>query len=308
MPDIILPSDEQILHNQLVLTTTSNAAANGVDTNSATARLSRHGQPLSGQSLYFTLSGNALFTQGGQHVTVTTDGLGEATVYFTDTRQEIVEVACHYQQTQARESSRFNETAIADRNISGEVKQNGVQANGVAQNSMLYTVYNALTVGVPNVFVDFTTTGSAVLSAQAGQTNQSGQFTLTLTNLVAEQVLVSAKVRGLIGIDNYTLLNFIQFSPQYLIIVNVTQDHAPVNQANSMNYTVITSSSGQPVPGIQLIYTAPGNIQLPPGTPTNAQGMTTLSMTSNIAGTFTITASISTEPLTHNNTNLTWGS
>jgi len=306
MPDIIIAPGDHSSHNNLVLTTTSNATANGIDTNSATARLSRHGQPLNGESLYLTLSGNALFTQGGQQAIVTTDNHGEAIVYFTDTQQETVEVICHYHQTQARGISHFNEDARVSENISGEVLQNNVQANGVAQNSMRYSVYDAQRTRIANVQLDFQTTGSAVLSAQGGQTNQQGQFTLTLTNRTPEQVLVSASVRGLVGIDNHTYLNFTPFSPQYRILVHVLTDNSPPGQANAIQYEVVSSSTLMPVQGILLIYDAPSNIQLTPGGVTTAQGLTTLSMVSGISGRFTIKASISTESLTVNNTDINW--
>src|SRR5471030_1410729 len=95
-------------------------------------------------------------------------------------------------------NSRFNEDARVSENISGEVLQDNSQANGFAQNSMRYSVYDAQRTRIPNVQLDFQTTGSAVLSAQGGQTNQQGQFTLTLTNRTSELVLVSANVRGLV--------------------------------------------------------------------------------------------------------------
>jgi len=203
-------------------------------------------------------------------------------------------------------NSRFNEDARVSENISGEVLQNNVQANGAAQNSMRYSVYDARRTRIPNVQLDFKTTGSAVLSAQEGQTNQQGQFTLTLTNRIQEGVVVSASVRGLVGIDNHTYLNFSPFSPQYRIVVTVLTDGSMASNLNAIQYLVINVADGSPVAGIRLAFDVPNHISTPTNVVTNNEGIVTAVMVSNIPGTFRITVSIVTEPLTVNNEDITW--
>jgi len=204
-------------------------------------------------------------------------------------------------------NSRFNEDARVSENISGEVLQDNSQANGFAQNSMRYSVYDAQRTRIPNVQLDFQTTGSAVLSAQGGQTNQQGQFTLTLTNRTSELVLVSANVRGLVGIDNHTYLNFRPFSPQYRIVAQVLADNALRGAHNYIMYYVTNISDGSYGSNLELNINLPGNIRrITLGNVTNAGGVLTLETVSDIPGTFRIATSIVTEPLTVNNTDLTW--
>ncbi|XBS69619.1 Ig-like domain-containing protein [Acerihabitans sp. KWT182] len=117
MSDTIFTPEENCEDYHLVVTTTSTAHANGYDTNSAIAQLSLHGQLLEGYPIYYTLSGDARFTNGAQHISVSTDSQGEAAICFTDTRPETVIITCSYSGIEACESISFTNPPVGCRYI-----------------------------------------------------------------------------------------------------------------------------------------------------------------------------------------------
>ncbi len=303
MPDIILPPAEQAPEYRLVLTATSTAQANGVDTNSATARLSRHGQASGGQFLVFTLSGNAVFTGDGQHIAVTTNSQGEATVYFTDTRRETVLVTCRYYQTQARENSRFVASPRVNTNISAQVIGNGAQADGIATNAMLYTVFDELSNSpLPEIPLGFTTTGSAVLSATTGTSNVNGQYALTLTNLTPQQVLVTAELPDAPWVNNYAYLQFIPAptpAPIYLLSFYTNVDNALADGVSFNSVTFTLTRDGAPIANERLSFTtnpdAAATVSPATGT-TSLNGQITVNITSLKVGIALLTAFVDSQP------------
>jgi len=204
-------------------------------------------------------------------------------------------------------NSPFNQGARVSENISGEVLQDNAQANGVALNRIRYSVYDAQNTPMPGVWLDFQTTGSAVPHTRVGFTNSLGQYTVLLTNLIQERVLISAYVRGLAGVDNHTYLNFTSFLPQYRIVVVVITNNSLAGQPNIIRYYIYDISTGNPVPGVVLNLDDTNQILRPPlGGITNSEGWVPISMISNIPGRFTIKIHIGSEPLTVNSTDLTW--
>ncbi len=309
MPDIILPPAERPAEYRLVLTATSTAQANGVDTNSATARLSRHGQASGGQLLVFTLSGNAVFTSGARYISVTTNSQGEATVFFTDTRQETVLVTCHYYQTQARESSRFVENAQANTNISVEVIKNEAVANGFDYNIVRYSVYDAFDNPLPDVPLRFELTGNAELLFADDITDFTGHAIAAVTNFVSEQVLLTTEVANAPQVVNRIYLQFVQDIPASIIIANVITDRQPANSVtpNQVAFTVLSLFGGTPLAGVQLVFSVTGSARL--ATPTGItgpDGSFTVGLTNPFAESVTLTASVSFQPLPLNNVVVIW--
>ncbi len=247
MPDVILLPDESGSDYHLALTATYTAVANGIDTNSAVARLSRHGQAVSGKPVTFCLSGSALFTQGGRQITVNTDGNGEASVYFTDTQPEMVKVNCCYHQTRATADAIFRQGSRAGLDISAEVITNHAPANGIARNALRYSVYDTVRNRVPSVGLLFSQDGSATLLNQIGQTNTSGQFTLELTNLTMERVRVTAKLQGNSLLANNTFVYFDR-APVFILTSDTNINFALADgvSINRITFTLTEDGVGAP--------------------------------------------------------------
>jgi len=255
MPEIISPLDVPRSDYRLTLTATYTATANGIDTNSATACLSRHGQAESGKPLIISLSGSALFSGGGQQITVTTDGNGEAIVYFTDTQPETVKVNCHYHHIMASADSIFRQDTRAGLDISAEVITNHSPANGIARNALRYSVYDTARNRVPSVGLTFSQDGSATLLNQSGQTNSSGQFTLELASLTAERVRVTARIVGNPLVANNTYVYF-DTAPVLILISNTNINFASADGSAINRITFTLTQDGVGIPKQSLSFTS----------------------------------------------------
>ncbi len=309
MSDSIPTPAERPADFHLMLTATSTAQANGVDTNNATARLSRHGQASGGQLLVFTLSGNAVFTGGDQHIAVTTNSQGEATVYFTDTRQETVLVTCHYYQTQARENSRFVASPRADTDISAQVLANGSPANGSDINAVYYTVYDASNNPIPGVQLRITTTGSARLVSSTRTTDINGHVLAGMTNTVPEQVLLTAEVVNAPQVVNHIYLRFSEFVSARMIIATVIRDRQPANSLtpNQVVFTVFSLIDGTPQPGLILDFSVTGSARLAIRNGiTGPDGSFTVGLTNPVAESVRLTADLRSERVTLSHIDVSW--
>ncbi|TKI06089.1 Ig-like domain-containing protein [Martelella alba] len=290
MSETILPPGDCRHENTLTLTTTSLAKADGIETNSATAHLARNGCAISGQPVSFLLSGHAIFSQGGKQTTAITDAYGNATVFFTDTVQETVNITCVYYQLQASGYSRFNAAAQSGLDISAEVVTDKAPANGISPNELLYSVYDTARRRVPGVQIDFSTTGSALLSSPSGITNAQGQFPLTLTNNVAQQVLVSAQVPSAPNATNYTFLEFIRI-PVFLLTSNTLVNNTPAGSGVNRILFMLTADNA-PAANQQLSFSvSPSTASVTPASAlTNANGQVEVDVSSSVAGDITVTA------------------
>ncbi|XBS70127.1 Ig-like domain-containing protein [Acerihabitans sp. KWT182] len=301
MSNRMLPSNSQVACHDLTLTATANAIADGCDTNCAIARLSYQGLPLSGQTLSFTLSGDALFSNGAQQLSAATDQLGEATVLFTDTRPETVLITCNYNELQSWDSASFVISPLAGVAISVAVLQNNAPADGVSRNGLRYRV-SSLPEGapVPGAALDVSVTGGALLIPPAGPwvTDGNGLYDLFVAKNEPGQVLVSAEVSGAPEAENHTFLNFVPPPvPVYVLSYTVTRGSAP---ADGTRNTIVfhLTRDGVGVANRALSYSAsPATAQLVVTNPlTNAAGFNTLNLFSYYAGSVTITASVPSIP------------
>ncbi|WP_413741853.1 Ig-like domain-containing protein [Sodalis sp. RH15] len=293
-----LPSIPQGECHDLTLAATTNAIADGCDTNSATARLSYQGCPLCGQLLSFSLSGDALFSDGTQQCSATTDGQGEATVFFTDTRAETVLITCNYYQTQSRESVSFDNNPLADINLSGAVLQNNAPADGISRNAMRYRVYQAAgSAPVPGIALAFSVGGGAMLIPPTGPwvTDDNGLYDLHVTNGTPGQVLINAQVPSVPGANNNTFLNFTP-AAVYSLTSNTIRNYQPVGGlSNAIVFSL--DRSGAPAANERMSFTAtPPTATIMAANATDQAGQLLVDILSPQAGEVEITAVVDSQP------------
>lgn len=290
MPDIFLSPDQQWSDYHLVLSTTSGGIADGNDTNSATARLSRHGQASSGRPLIFSLSGHAQFSENGQQITVITDELGEATVYFIDTQPETVNVSCHYQQFRADTDSIFTQNVLSGLDISAEVLADNSPADGITRNSLRYSVYDQARRRVSGVTLLFSQNGNATLSNQNAPVSGYGQFTLTLTNRTAERVRVTANISGSL-VSNYTYLTFSEL-PELILSSILLNNNVPADGTSTIRIIFTLTRGGVGVPDQYLRFQADApTIRIAPlNGRTDQNGQIEVTVTSSRSGQNAVTA------------------
>ncbi|WP_213992599.1 Ig-like domain-containing protein [Sodalis sp. dw_96] len=299
MSDDTLPSILQDACHDLTLTATTNAIADGCDTNSATARLCYQGRPLCGQLLSFTLSGDALFTDGTQQFSATTDGQGEATVFFTDTRPETVLITCNFNQTQSWESVSFDNSPLADIGISGAVLQNNAQADGMSRNGMRYRVYHSNGgAPVPGTALAISVSGGAMLIPPAGPwvTDANGIYDLYVTSGSPGQVLVSAQVPSAPEATNNTFLNFTPVAV-YSLTSNTIRNYQSAGGgiSNTIVFTLTRDSAA--AANERMSFTAnPPTATIQALSATNADGQLMVDIISPFAGEVEITAVVESQP------------
>ncbi len=302
MTNVIIPPEENCADHRLEVAATSTAQADGCDTNSAIAQLSLHGQPLQGCVISFTLTGDALFTGGTQQFSAITDGQGEATVFFTDTRPETVLITCNFNQTQCWESASFESNPLADIGISGAVLQNNAQADGMSRNGMRYRVFQVVGgAPVPGAALALSVSGEAMLIPPVGPwfTDDNGLYDLYVTNGAAGQVLVSARIPSAPGAENNTFLNFVPIQvPEYVLSYRVTRNNAPADDAERNAITYNLSLNGVGVANRVLNFMAnPASSRIFVFNPnTNAAGNNSITIASITPGPVVITASVPSIP------------
>ncbi len=197
----------------LTLNSSSSAKADGIDTNSAVATLSAYGKPLCGCNITFCLSGNAVFCDGSRYYRVVTDHRGQATVYFTDRRQESVIVNCRFESKSALSYSTFCPSIdISELFIVVFVERNDAPAGNKERNAIVYTLLDSYTATpVSGRLMKFTIlNGLATLDEESGVTDYYGQTRVTLRSDTPNTVTVvaSAVLNDQEVINNYTEVRF----------------------------------------------------------------------------------------------------
>ncbi|TKI06984.1 Ig-like domain-containing protein [Martelella alba] len=232
----------------LKLSATSNAAADGCESNSVTAMVTCQGAPAADRPLFFCVGGSAAFHNKTQTVKTRTDDLGQATVFFTDTVVEDVLLSCQIENITQFAQSHFGVRAAVT--LSVMVVANNAPADGQSRNILEYAVRDAAT-GRPVLYevVDFTVTGSATLSRGAALTDYFGSTHVEVVNTVAESVIVNARVRHTMTAVNHTLVHFREGQAQYRLTSEVRRD---ANGSNEVFHTLTNIATGEGVPGERM--------------------------------------------------------
>ncbi|MFA3763130.1 Ig-like domain-containing protein [Yersinia sp. 2466 StPb PI] len=274
----------------LTLSSTSNAKADGYDTNSATAVLTTSGTPLCGYQICFTLSGGALFCDGSNRTFAVTDACGVATVTFTDRQAETVCVSSQYENINALSYSTFDEVIdINELSIIAFVQRDNAQASPSESNIIVYTLWNDVTnQPVPSRQLTFSTYSStANLSPSSPQTDTNGQIVLTISNSMVEDIEIAAYLLGNTSVNNYTLISFFPVITHYITAQVLTSGIVAPGGTHTVRYT-LRNTSGAIQPGRymsfrpEIVSTNPADIPviIPGYIDTNLMGQITINVTS----------------------------
>ncbi|TKI06149.1 Ig-like domain-containing protein [Martelella alba] len=164
-------------------------------------------------------------------------------------------------------------------------------------NIILYTAYTPEGLIEPGVYLLFQTTGSAVLSASFGQTNANGQYQLSVTNPLAEQVLITATPAITPSVSTFTSLTFTQAPPDYKIDLEILSNNASANNIaqNIIRARLYDANSGVGVTGQILLISVAGQASYPSLVSTDSQGYAYIALTSTTVGTVAITVTLQTD-------------
>ncbi|TKI04160.1 Ig-like domain-containing protein [Martelella alba] len=214
MTDMMLNTKDHFRQSHLTLTTASNAKNGNMDIHSSAGQLSHDGRVICGDPICSGLSRSAISDQNGQ-------------------------------------GSRSVTVSTADMDISGGVWRSFAPADGLTRNGMIYSVYDASRRQIPGIFLNFRTSGNAILSAASGRTDQFGKYLLTLSNKTIEKNFVTAEIIGNPGLNNNTILEFLPVGEiPYEILYEVIKDNAPADgvSENQILFTLLRPHQGIMVP------------------------------------------------------------
>ncbi|TKI06150.1 Ig-like domain-containing protein [Martelella alba] len=170
------------------------------------------------------------------------------------------------------------------------------QAGSSPGNIIIYTLnYNNSVVA--NSYLLFTSQGGT-LSAAFGQTNDRGQYQLSITSNVQGSVLVTATPTVATDKVNNTVVSFTPASVSYNIEAAVLSNNAPANNIaqNIVSARLYNAGTGAGIAGQVLLVTVAGQASYPSLVSTDSQGYAYIALTSTTAGTVSVTVTQQSNP------------
>jgi len=264
----------------------NDALANGSATNSVKATVTdANGNILIGQTVNFSADNGATIMASGTTgndgtvtMTLTSMVVGDSTVTASiNNSSESVEV-----------------TFVADIGTAQiaagalEIVGTGARADGVTTNSVKATVTDARGTPLPGQLVNFSADNGATIAA-SGTTNGAGTITMSLTSLVAGDVTVTASINGSSQSVSVTFV-----ADENSAQMSVTVDSADAVPANGSATRTVTATlideNRNPLRNQAVSFTVsdgPVFSGEASGT-TGNDGTVTVTLTSTVAGTFTV--------------------
>ncbi len=225
------------------------SVADGVAQNHATATVTDSGNNILANTVVtWSITGSAGLTS----VSSTTNASGQAEMTFTDTHAETVTLTAKSggaDNGQSKTSSFVANTATA--HVSSlTIDDDNHTANGTAQNSATATVTDANGNIVSGSTVDWNVGGNATLSATTSQSDANGKAIVSLTDVVAETVNLSARVGNTMPQVQKTTFTFIV---DHLTMTMLVDGHGGLG-SSTPNVVKVTAYdvNNDPMPGVAL--------------------------------------------------------
>jgi adhesin/invasin len=273
--------------------TADNAIANGTATNAVQAKVTdANGNPVPGVNVSFRADNGATIA----NATVTSNTLGIATTTLTSITTGNAKVTATVNET----SQSVNTVFIADGTTATLINGNlavtidNAIANGVATNAVQAKVTDANGNSVPGITVKFSADNGGTIANATVISNAQGMASTTLTSITAGAAKVTATVKD---VSQQVTTTFIPDDSTATLIsgnLKVTVDSAVANgAATNAVEAKVTDANGNSVPGITVSFQADNGATIANATAaTNAQGIASTTLTSIVAGTAKVTATV----------------
>ncbi|WP_197062128.1 Ig-like domain-containing protein, partial [Serratia sp. Ag2] len=270
--------------------------ANGTDVNTVQLPVKdANGNPIAGYEVTFTVTGPDGIPR---QQTVTTDANGIAALPVSSTKAGSVKVEANVGGVTSNTELNFvadSSTAVIDENSMTAGTGNTV-ANGTDVNTVQLPVKDANGNPIASYEVTFTVTGpDGIPRQQTVTTDANGIATLPVTSDKAGSVKVEANVGG---VTSSTSLNFVADSSTASIDQNGMTAGSGDTNANGTDVNTVQlpvkDANGNPIAGYEVTFTITG----PDGIPrqqtvtTDANGIATLPVTSDKAGSVKVEANV----------------
>lgn len=282
-----------------VISITSNAAANGIATNSFTVRLTTGDELVDNASIFFSVTGSAFFVPGGLNQTnAITNNQGEATVFFANTQTQSVTVTAIYGSDQVSRDSLFGPPfSDTQLELSDETLTFNIEAGSGNPHIIRYTLFNPASLGVPGRIIIYSViAGVATINPPWDTTDTNGNTLLNVTSPIPGPVVVRAELQSAPAVvHTQTTLTFIASLITQRITVWVEVGTALANgvSQNRLRYQVKRQDTNAPVANVQILVSATGSaIVTPLATQTDINGYLTVTLVNRTVELVTVTAEL----------------
>ncbi|WP_286140693.1 inverse autotransporter beta domain-containing protein [Escherichia sp. ESNIH1] len=278
-----------IQQNIAVEMTTDNSPADGTTPNVARATVTDgNGKPLSGVTVNWTTTGSAKLAA----TSTVTDSSGIATVNLTDTVAEsglTVTAAAG----DAKGSTTTTFKSVLDK-ITVTTTTDNSPADGMSTDVVNALVTDSNGKALPNVTVNWATTGSAKLAAASSVTDSAGNATVSLTDTTPETGLTVTATVG--EAKGTTLVTFSELQQDVTVTMKVNNSVADGKTQNIAQVVVLKDN--RPVSGAEVSWSKDSNNAKNASSPTaytDNNGIATMAYTDTVAETFNVVATVGDE-------------
>ncbi|MGS7193188.1 Ig-like domain-containing protein, partial [Enterobacter cloacae subsp. dissolvens] len=280
-----------------------NAAANGTAKNGVTAIVTdANGNLITGAAVTFSVETGATITT----LIGTTGADGKATAEIISLKAGTYQVTATVNGKNTVKDTTFTaDTATAEITSANlTVSPDGSAANGNAKNGVTAIVTDANGNLVSGAVVSFAVESGANINTVTGTTGADGKATAEITSITAGTYVVTATVNGKNTQKNTTFVADTSTAEITDANLTINPDNAPANGTDKNGVTaIVTDANGNIVSGTVVSFTVTqgATITTITGT-TGADGKATAEVTSTIAGTYTVTATVNGKDTSKNTT------
>ncbi|EDV4561403.1 molybdenum cofactor biosynthesis protein [Salmonella enterica subsp. enterica] len=290
--------DEQGVSNLNLQVTVDNSPSDGLTPNTAQVQATdKDGQPVRNAAINWTTTGSAKFASA----TSMTNDSGVATVNYTDTVAEAVNITASSGAVTASQNSHFNEVTVSS--VTLKITKDNSVADGQAADQAQATVTDINGRAIANSKVNWSVGSPAVLKNAETTTDANGNVTadFTSTSAGAATISVTAGDKSASGEGHFTA----NAATAVIDTMDVTRDGSPANgtTANMVKVTV-KDGGGSPLGNTAVSLSADkstvafaaakakAKASAGRSYQTDAQGAVTVEFTDTVAESVTLTASL----------------
>lgn len=290
--------EQQSVSNLNLQVTVDNSPSDGLTPDTAQVQATdKDGQPVRNAAITWTTTGTAKIAAP----TSVTDDNGIATVNYTDTVAEVVNITAKSGAVVASQNSRFNTVTVS--NIALKITRDNSIADGQATDQAQATVTDVNGRAIANSPVSWSVGAPGTLKNAGATTDANGQATAEFTSAMAGavSVTVTAGDKSASGQGHFAA----NAATAMIDTMNVTRNNSPANGTSENQVTItVKDSSGAPVGNANVSLSADkGTVVFGAATArakataeksfhTDAQGALTVGFTDTVAETVVLTASL----------------
>lgn len=275
-----------VQQNLVVAMTTDSSPADGVTPNVASATVTdSNGKPLANVTVNWATTGSAKLAATSS----VTDGNGIATVNLTDTVAES-NLTVTATAGDAKGSTTTTFMAVLD-NITVTTTTDNSPADGMSTDVVNALVTDSNGKALPNVTVNWATTGSAKLAAASSVTDSAGNAKVSLTDTVSESGLTVTATVG--EAKGTTQISFAELQQDVTVTMKVNNSMADGKAENIARVLVLKDN--RPLANAPVIWSKDSSnakFMASVNGITDSNGIATISMTDTTVETFNVIADV----------------